>query len=260
MDTPTRKNKRKSSEPKKRTDFSIKRFCPDSPGSACSESGKSEDVVSEDNVDTPEGRSSSERLGQAGSSDSVSPPSAPHGLMFYPGHFPPAYMVPGLHPAYGRVAAFPTGIDLTNNNVSKFNESVHKLKENVQLNNQPPQTVQNDENADDDDIDGLSGRRNRKNYKSMTRERRIEANARERTRVHTISAAFDALRKAVPSYSYNQKLSKLAILRIACSYIMALGKLAGDDLNGKVEDVSFADCVDLCTQTIQTEGRARRRH
>ena len=149
---------------------------------------------------------------------------------------------------------------MTNNNVSKFNESVHKLKENVQLNNQPPQTVQNDENADDDDIDGLSGRRNRKNYKSMTRERRIEANARERTRVHTISAAFDALRKAVPSYSYNQKLSKLAILRIACSYIMALGKLAGDDLNGKVEDVSFADCVDLCTQTIQTEGRARRRH
>lgn len=260
MDTPTRKNKRKSSEPKKRTDFSIKRFCPDSPGSACSESGKSEDVGSEDNTDTPGGRSSSDRLDQAGSSDSVSPPSVPHGLMFYPGHFPPAYMVPGLHPAYGRVPAFSSGIDLTNNNVSKFNESVHNLKESVQSNNLPPQGVQNDETADDDDNDGLSGRRNRKNYKSMTRERRIEANARERTRVHTISAAFDALRKAVPSYSYNQKLSKLAILRIACSYIMALGKLAGDDLNGKVEDVSFADCVDLCTQTIQTEGRARRRH
>jgi hypothetical protein len=26
---------------------------------------------------------------------------------------------------------------------------------------------------------------------------------------------------------------------------MALGKLAGDDLNGKVEDVTFADCVDI---------------
>lgn len=259
MDTPTRKNKRKSSEPKKRTDFSIKRFCPDSPGSACSESGKSDDVGSED---SPEGRSSSERLEQSSSSDSVTPPSIPHGMMFYPGHFPPAYLVPGLHPAYGRVHSFHdgrvSGMDLTNNNITKFNESVHKLQENVQF-NKPPLSVQS-EDMDDDDNDSISGRRNRKNYKNMTRERRIEANARERTRVHTISAAFDALRKAVPSYSYNQKLSKLAILRIACSYIMALGKLAGDDLNGKVEDVTFADCVDMCTQTIQTEGRARRRH
>jgi atonal protein 8 len=269
MDTPTRKNKRKSSEPKKRTDFSIKRFCPDSPGSACSESGKSEDAGSEDNTDSPEGRSSSERLEQSGSSDSVSPPSIPHGMMFYPGHFPPTYLMPGLHPAYSHVhSSFRqneghnhlTGLDLTNNNIAKFNESVHDLQDSVQFNNKPPQTVQSEEIIDDDDNESVSGRRNRKNYKNMTRERRIEANARERTRVHTISAAFDALRQAVPSYSYNQKLSKLAILRIACSYIMALGKLAGDDLNGKVEDVTFADCVDMCTQTIQTEGRARRRH
>ncbi|GFS41515.1 protein atonal 8 [Trichonephila inaurata madagascariensis] len=34
-----------------------------------------------------------------------------------------------------------------------------------------------------------------RNYKSMSRERRIEANARERTRVHTISAAFEDLRR-----------------------------------------------------------------
>ncbi|XP_052069345.1 uncharacterized protein LOC127708494 [Mytilus californianus] len=260
MDTPTRKNKRKSSEPRKRTDFSIKRFCPDSPGSACSESGKSEDAGSEDSVDTPRGNS--DRLEQTGSSDSISPPSVPHGMMFYPGHFPPAYLMPGLHPAYGRVHSFTAaGLDLSNNNITNYDESVHKLNESVQLsNNEPPQTVQDDDNIDDDDNESVSGRRNRKNYKNMTRERRIEANARERTRVHTISAAFDALRKAVPSYSYNQKLSKLAILRIACSYIMALGKLAGDDLNGKVENVSFADCVDMCTSTIQTEGRARRRH
>ena len=108
---------------------------------------------------------------------------------------------------------------------------------------------------------GGGGRKPRKNYKNMTRERRVEANARERTRVHTISAAFDALRRAVPSYSYNQKLSKLAILRIACTYIMALARLADVDCSSEPSvPVTFADCVDLCTRTIQTEGRARRRH
>ena len=104
------------------------------------------------------------------------------------------------------------------------------------------------------------GRKTRKNYKNMTRGRRVEANARERSRVHTISAAFESLRRAVPSYSYNQKLSKLAILRIACSYILSLAKLADQDFSEEHREYTFADCVDMCTSVIQTEGRARRRH
>ncbi|KAK3729370.1 hypothetical protein RRG08_053569 [Elysia crispata] len=107
-------------------------------------------------------------------------------------------------------------------------------------------------------------RKHRKNYKNMTRERRVEANARERTRVHTISAAFEALRRAVPSYSHNQKLSKLAILRIACSYIMSLARLGDMDYTSVSEHIgqplNFAECVEMTTNTIQTEGRARRRH
>ncbi|RUS90940.1 hypothetical protein EGW08_001337 [Elysia chlorotica] len=107
-------------------------------------------------------------------------------------------------------------------------------------------------------------RKHRKNYKNMTRERRVEANARERTRVHTISAAFEALRRAVPSYSHNQKLSKLAILRIACSYIMSLARLGDMDYTSASEHIGqpldFSECVEMTTNTIQTEGRARRRH
>ena len=111
-------------------------------------------------------------------------------------------------------------------------------------------------------------RRIRRNYKNMSRQRRIEANARERTRVHLISAAFDSLRQAVPAYAHNQRLSKLAVLRVACSYIMALTRLAEDDssyvmaLTRLAEDDSrqerrptFAECVDICTQTIQMEGK-----
>ncbi|KAK9883403.1 hypothetical protein WA026_001576 [Henosepilachna vigintioctopunctata] len=98
------------------------------------------------------------------------------------------------------------------------------------------------------------GKREQRNYKNMTRERRIEANARERTRVHTISAAFETLRKSIPSYSHNQKLSKLSVLRIACSYIMTLSNIVKDD-----DPAKTAEGVDLITKTIQREGKLRKK-
>lgn len=93
----------------------------------------------------------------------------------------------------------------------------------------------------------------------MTRERRIEANARERTRVHTISAAFDTLRRAIPAYSHNQKLSKLSVLRIACSYIMTLSKIVNTPEGESTTGASLGACVDLVSRTIQTEGKLRKR-
>lgn len=86
----------------------------------------------------------------------------------------------------------------------------------------------------------------------MTRERRIEANARERTRVHTISAAFDTLRRSVPSYSHNQKLSKLSVLRIACAYIAALSAATEPG-------AELAEVVEKVTHTIHTEGKLRKK-
>ncbi|XP_050299113.1 transcription factor ATOH8 [Anthonomus grandis grandis] len=101
-------------------------------------------------------------------------------------------------------------------------------------------------------------KREQRNYKNMTRERRIEANARERTRVHTISAAFDTLRKAVPSYSHNQKLSKLSVLRIACSYIMTLSSLVQEEESGSAE-ANTSEYVDMVSKTIQREGKLRKK-
>lgn len=101
-------------------------------------------------------------------------------------------------------------------------------------------------------VAGASRPREQRNYKNMTRERRIEANARERTRVHTISAAFDTLRRAIPSYSHNQKLSKLSVLRIACAYIAALS--AATD-----PDADLAAAVEQVTHTIHTEGKLRKK-
>lgn len=98
-----------------------------------------------------------------------------------------------------------------------------------------------------------------RNYKNMTRERRIEANARERTRVHTISAAFDTLRKSIPSYSNNQKLSKLSILRISCQYILLLSRVAGMDYSADNSEPSLSECMEHLTRTIQTEGKLRKK-
>ncbi|XP_030253279.1 transcription factor atoh8 isoform X2 [Sparus aurata] len=94
--------------------------------------------------------------------------------------------------------------------------------------------------------------------KAIQQTRRLLANARERTRVHTISAAFEALRKQVPCYSYGQKLSKLAILRIACNYILSLAQLADVDYSSE-HSLSFSQCVEQCTRTLQAEGRSKKR-
>ncbi|XP_060741420.1 transcription factor atoh8 [Tachysurus vachellii] len=95
--------------------------------------------------------------------------------------------------------------------------------------------------------------------KAIQQTRRLLANARERTRVHTISAAFEALRKQVPCYSYGQKLSKLAILRIACNYILSLAQLVDLDYTPDHSNMSFRECVEQCTRTLQAEGRAKKR-
>ncbi|XP_060071719.1 angiomotin-like [Ylistrum balloti] len=280
--SPMKKNKRKRSEPRKRTDFSIKRFCPDSPGggSAGSESGRSSEDVQEDPPDTPDrsNTSSEQEVSLQGPSDSnITPPVVPHGMFLFPGHFPPNYLVPNLH--YKHPAFLPNGtgygrMDLINSaNIQRDSQQQQRQQQQQQLrHHEHHNEMEENQDYDEDDYmnDGnKNGKKTRKNYKNMTRERRVEANARERTRVHTISAAFDSLRRAVPSYSYNQKLSKLAILRIASSYINALGRLADIDYSSSSSstassptnsDLSFSELVDVCTRTIQTEGRARRRH
>ena len=88
-------------------------------------------------------------------------------------------------------------------------------------------------------------------------EKRRVANAREQKRVQILSAAYDALRRTIPSFSTNQKLSKLTILKVAVSYIKALYAL-----NQKVESfenssAKFARHVNECTEILKTENGKR---
>jgi Helix-loop-helix DNA-binding domain. len=87
-------------------------------------------------------------------------------------------------------------------------------------------------------------------------QRRLVANARERSRVHALSNAFDALRSTIPSYSSEQKLSKLTILRVAINYIDALTQLLAPKT--PITQRRFERCVDECTAVLQTEyGRSK---
>ncbi|CAN0150852.1 unnamed protein product [Lampetra planeri] len=122
-----------------------------------------------------------------------------------------------------------------------------------------PRAGPGQQDDDDEDESGGAASLQGSDSKVVQQTRRLLANARERTRVHTISAAFEALRQQVPCYSYGQKLSKLAILRIACSYILALAKLANEDYSGEPGGLSFSECVEQCTRTLQAEGRAKKR-
>nr|XP_033796942.1 protein atonal homolog 7 [Geotrypetes seraphini] len=58
--------------------------------------------------------------------------------------------------------------------------------------------------------------------------RRLAANARERRRMQGLNTAFDRLRKVVPQWGQDKKLSKYETLQMALSYIMALNRILSE--------------------------------
>ncbi|KAM9839425.1 neurogenic differentiation factor 6-B-like [Aulostomus maculatus] len=86
--------------------------------------------------------------------------------------------------------------------------------------------------CDEEEVEGrdLRSRGSRKKQLGQARQdrvrlRRIEANARERNRMHSLNNALDSLRRVVPCYSKTQKLSKIETLRLARNYIWALSEI-----------------------------------
>ncbi|KAM8923865.1 transcription factor ATOH7 [Pelodytes ibericus] len=59
-------------------------------------------------------------------------------------------------------------------------------------------------------------------------KRRLAANARERRRMQGLNTAFDSLRKVVPQWGEDKKLSKYETLQMALSYIMALDRILSE--------------------------------
>ncbi|XP_061615488.1 fer3-like protein [Phyllopteryx taeniolatus] len=68
---------------------------------------------------------------------------------------------------------------------------------------------------------GRGGRRPRrsKRRRIITVVQRQAANVRERKRMFSLNEAFDALRKKVPTFAYEKRLSRIETLRLAIVYI-----------------------------------------
>ena len=77
---------------------------------------------------------------------------------------------------------------------------------------------------------GEVGRAKAKRKRVITVEQRKAANVRERRRMLNLNSAFDKLRKTVPTFAYEKKLSRIETLRLAITYINFLsGLLDGKD-------------------------------
>lgn len=79
----------------------------------------------------------------------------------------------------------------------------------------------------------LAKRKKRRTRLTGLSKQRQAANARERSRTHSVNAAFSTLRVLIPTEPSDRKLSKIETLRLATSYISHLGTLL----------VSGAQCV-----------------
>ncbi|CAH8866419.1 unnamed protein product [Trichobilharzia szidati] len=64
-----------------------------------------------------------------------------------------------------------------------------------------------------------------KEREARLKNRRVRANARERSRMHGLNHALELLRRHVPTFSTSQRLSKIETLRLAKNYIRTLSQL-----------------------------------
>ncbi|KAB5581635.1 hypothetical protein PHYPO_G00178040 [Pangasianodon hypophthalmus] len=87
-------------------------------------------------------------------------------------------------------------------------------------------------------------------FQSVVRKR-VAANARERKRMQGLNTAFDQLRKVVPQWGQDKKLSKYETLQMALSYIMALNRILSDSSRNSTPHRQW---LDLQYDSLQSES------
>nr|SVI23431.1 taxi B [Rhagovelia antilleana] len=96
------------------------------------------------------------------------------------------------------------------------------------------------------------GNRSKRKAAPLSKYRRKNANARERSRMREINEAFETLRRAVPCQ--DEKMTKIATLKLAMSYIAALsdavqGIPAHSPATSTSESFPLDDLSDHCSLT-----------
>uniref|UniRef100_A0A6G1S758 Protein Fer3 n=1 Tax=Aceria tosichella TaxID=561515 RepID=A0A6G1S758_9ACAR len=76
---------------------------------------------------------------------------------------------------------------------------------------------------------GSSKKSTKPRRRVATMAQRRAANIRERRRMYNLNTAFDRLRKKVPSFAYEKRLSRIETLKLAIMYIKFMDNLVNDD-------------------------------
>ncbi|XP_061737483.1 pancreas transcription factor 1 subunit alpha [Nerophis ophidion] len=84
------------------------------------------------------------------------------------------------------------------------------------------------ERAVENPEDGPRGPGGSKRRRTVTVVQRQAANVRERKRMFSLNEAFDALRRKVPTFAYEKRLSRIETLRLAMVYIAFMEDLLED--------------------------------
>ncbi|XP_078520541.1 fer3-like protein [Lissotriton helveticus] len=84
-----------------------------------------------------------------------------------------------------------------------------------------------EDDTDDEEAQSPNTLRRPKRKRVITHAQRQAANVRERKRMFNLNEAFDQLRKKVPTFAYEKRLSRIDTLRLAIVYISFMTELLG---------------------------------
>lgn len=114
------------------------------------------------------------------------------------------------------IASLPTQMEIQ---VRNSHKTLHENTSSAEVNGV------NEINFNGYDEQRLGKRKKRRSRLTGLSKQRQAANARERSRTHSVNAAFSTLRVLIPTEPSDRKLSKIETLRLATSYISHLGTL-----------------------------------
>ncbi|KAI3386293.1 hypothetical protein SNEBB_007634 [Seison nebaliae] len=144
-------------------------------------------------------------------------------------------------------------------NLQQFHQKLHSIDTGRQLElfQKTCPVLPLDLNGDESDSDDKRKKPKVKRRRIATLAQRRAANVRERKRMLNLNDAFDVLRKKVPTFAYEKKLSRIETLRLALMYISYMTDIIS---NNKTADTASLESTIVLhnyrllhpTQVVQT--------
>ncbi|KAG5873453.1 hypothetical protein JTB14_007220 [Gonioctena quinquepunctata] len=147
------------------------------------------------------------------------PPGYPPDINGYPGLWDPHHCLAGQNPALG---AYPDILTAFNPDLVWQRQQCGGLVPNRLSRNGTPNGSQ-------------SAKKTRRRVATIAQRR--AANIRERRRMFNLNEAFDKLRRKVPTFAYEKRLSRIETLRLAITYISFMAELLHGHSSDKGSDI-----------------------